>query len=287
MPIRPESFCITPEELKEAIWCPILEEIVIFTGSSVILESDEVSAQVKIVWKGNVWFKYKLRDRKYDGLGWEATPLTDWTYCGAHDEFTFGRAVEESVYCLDPRYPLADQFTEKQAIFIKNPFDELPYSNTIKEDLDEWLRRWKEIMAFMEVPFPGYFCLKNIPGVRKHIHSSVVELLRQKRYGYLTAVPTWWHTADICKFLGFIFQYDCDRETISRLNGALFLLSEPNKKKLSWIVMLQFWAELAEKAGFIPENFEIGGDFILRNNYDKLITFPLSPQRNLWMVFKV
>ena len=37
--------------------------------------------------------------------------------------------------------------------------------------------------------------------------------------------------------------------------------------------MLQFWAELAEKAGFIPENFEINRDFILRDNHGKLITF--------------
>ena len=287
MPTRPESFCITPEELKKAIWCPVLEKMVVSTGSSVILESDDVSAQIKIVLGVRVWFKYKLRDRKFDGLGWKVTPLTDWTYGGADDEFKLGKAVEESIYCLDPRYPLSDQFTEKQATFIKNPFDELPYSNPTKENLDDWLKRWKEIMAFAEVPFPGYFCLKNIPSVRRHIHAGVIKLLRRKGYSYLTAVPTWWHTTNVCEFLGFIFQYNCDKESMKKLNDCLIPLVPFDKRKISWVVMLQFWAELAEKAGFISENFEISRDFILRDNYGKLITFPLSPQRNLWVVFKV
>lgn len=287
MPERRGCFCIAPEELKNAIWCPALENIALFTGSSVILESDEVSVQIKVVKGDLIWFRYKLRDRRFDGPGWKTTPLTDWTYGGADDEFKSGRAMEESVYCLDPRFPLTDRFAEKQAQFIRNPFDELPYSDPTKENLDNWLKRWKELMASAEVPFPGYFCLKNIPGARKNIHAGATELLRRKGYDYLTAVPTWWHTADICKFLGFDFQYGCDKETINRLNGKLSLFWKSDKKRLSWIVMLQFWAELAEKAGFIPENFEINRDFILRDNHGKLTTFPLSPQRNLWMTFKV
>ena len=44
--------------IKNAIWCPALENIALFTGSSVILESDEVSVQIKVVKGDLIWFRY-------------------------------------------------------------------------------------------------------------------------------------------------------------------------------------------------------------------------------------
>ena len=280
------EFNISPQELLQIIWCPALENISYVTKSRVSLESDEVSAQIKIAKGDLTWFRYKLRNRCFDGPGWRTTPLTDWTYGGPDDKFLLGSAVEESVYCLDPRHALTDRFTEKQAKFISNPFEELPFENPGSESLRNWAEKWKEITAYEEPPFPGYFCLKNIPGVRRRIHNSVVNFLRGKGYGYLTAVPTWWHTANICGHLGFQFQYEQDRIIIEKLNSVLPFNTEVQRRKSSWIVMLQFWAELAEIAGLTPENL-VNKNLILRDTAGRLITFPLSPERNLWQIFKV
>lgn len=275
------------EELKGVVWSPELEEICKETGSSVILEEDESSVQIKIILQNRIWFRFKLRDRRYDGPGWQSTPLTDWTYGGPDDKFDLGSAVEESIYCLDPRYPLTERFTESQACFIINPFEELPYEKPTKENLSDWLKRWKEIFASEEAPFPGCFSLKNIPGMRKYIHTKVTALLRNKGYEYLTTVPTWWHVAGICGHLGFIYRYENDRLAIKELNKRLLSATPAQRIKSSWIVMLQFWVELVEKSGFTAEEFGLNKSFVFRDYAGKLITFPLSLQRNLWMLYGV
>lgn len=280
------GFDIHPEELQKVLWCPAIEDIFRETGSRIILESDEVSAQVKIVKGDLTWFRYKLRDRRFDGPEWKTTPLTDWTYGGQDDKFTLGSAVEESVYCLDPRYPLTNEFSESQSAFTKNPFEALPFENPAKENLAAWLRRWQEIFSKKKPPFPGYFAIQNIPGARKHIHESVAPFLKQRGYDYLTAVPTWWHTARICGHLGFSYQYDCDRIIMEKLNLILPSETDVFRRKSSWVVMLQFWAEVAEKAGFAAEDF-VEKRFILRDESGKIMTFPLSPERNLWMLCKL
>ena len=278
---------ISPEELRGVIWSAKLEEICKETGSSIVLEEDESSVQIKIVLQNRVWFRFKLRDRRYDGPGWQPTSLTDWTYGGPDDKFGMGSSAEESIYCLDPRFPLSEKFTESQARFIINPFEELPYEKPTKENLRDWLRRWKEVFASENLSFPGCFSLRNISGMRKYIHAKVTALLRNKGYEYLTTVPTWWHVAGICGYLGFKYQYENDRLAIDRLNKRLLSETPAQRVKSSWIVMLQFWIELVEKSGFTAEDFCLNQSLVFRDDDGKLITFPLSPQRNLWMLYKV
>lgn len=278
---------ITPDELRQRIWHPGIDAIFHATQSRIIQESDEVSAQIKLVNAERVWFRYKLRDRRFDGPEWKGSPLTDWTYGGADDACALGRAVEESIYCLDPRYPLTGRFTKRQAQFITNPFEELPYSNPTKDALADWFQRWQEIVK-CDAPYPGYFYLKNIPGIRRHVHETVSVLLKEKDYEYLTAVPTWWHTARICAHLGFVFQCKDDKAIIDKLNARLRFETTRQSVYSSWIVMLQFWVELANNAGFaIPEDFPEAESLVLRDERGCHLTFPLSPQRNLWLNFKI
>jgi len=284
-----QRFNITPEELVEVIMsCSRIKEIFDSTGSKVVLESDQVSSQIKLIHEGTSWLRYKLRDRGFDGSNWQPTPLTDWSYGGSDDVFTQGTAVEESIYCLDPRYALEDSFTKEQAQFIANPFEELPYSNPTKSALVKWLERWKNIVVIEGAPFPGYFCLKNIPGARRRIHNNVLSFLKKKRYEYLTAVPTWWHIARMLEHLGFKYQFKKDALILDELNKRLPSTDLNKIQKSSWIAMLQFWAQLVEESGFIPEeDFDIDSGLILRDGLGSLMTFPLSPQRNLWQMIKV
>ncbi len=279
---------ISTDDLRKRIWCPAINEIFHATKSRVIAESDDVSVQIKLANADRVWLRYKLRDRRFDGPGWKGSPLTDWTYGGADDVFPFGSAVEESIYCLDPRYPLTDAFTARQAQFITNPFEELPYSNPTKDALSDWFRRWQEIVNKNNVPYPGYFYLNNIPGVRRYVHENITVLLKEKGYKYLTAVPTWWHTARICAHLGFVFQCEEDELVIDKLNTRLNFSTKEECARSSWIVMLQFWVELVCGAGFsLSEDFPEAVSLVLRDERGAHLTFPLSPQRNLWLNYKI
>ena len=79
-----------------------------------------------------------------------------------------------------------------------------------------------------------------------------------------------------------------DEERIEKIRQRLPVGNdEVSRRKASWIVMLQFWAELAELSGFSPEGFRIDSKFILRDDNQKILTFPLSPERNLWMFEKL
>lgn len=275
------------ELLQGVVVCREVKEVLEATRSEVVLENDEVSSQVKISHCGRTWLRYKLRDRRFDGPGWSPSSLTDWSYGRADDEFSLGPAVEESIYCLDPRYPLSDRFEERLAQFIANPFEALPFSDPTRTNLDGWLGKWLRIFSEESPPFPGYFALRKITGARVAIHRNAVVFLYKKGYAYLTAVPTWWHTAKICNYLGFEYQYEKDRNQIEKLDRALLATDISERRKLSWIVMLQFWAELVESVGLMPENFSGVERFILRDASRKLILFPLSPQRNLWQVYKL
>ncbi|MEK9132632.1 MAG: hypothetical protein AAB606_02930 [Patescibacteria group bacterium] len=280
---------ISPDEIMDVILQSEIKEVFDETKSQLLLETDEVSAQIKLIHKGRPWLRYKLRDRRFDGPGWKPSPLTDWTYGGADDKFTLGgRAVEESVYCLDPRYPLTDRFPPFEAAFITNPFEHLPFDDPQHSHLAKWVDNWLSVrMKEKLVAFPGFFLLTHIPGVRKFIHNQVIALLKQKGYDYLTAVPTWWHTARICEHLGFIFQNERDRAIMDKLNARLPSGTPRDRCNSSWVVMLQFWAELAEKNGIRPESFLPDKDLIIRDESGRIITFPLSPEKNLWMTFKL
>ncbi|MEK7066695.1 MAG: hypothetical protein AAB965_03965 [Patescibacteria group bacterium] len=276
--------------MLEAIWSPELEAVFQNTKSQIIYEEDESSVQVRLVCEGVTWMKYRLRDRTLDGPGWKPTVLVDWDYSREVDRFTLGRCVEESVYCLDPRFPLTRVFSKKEADFIRNPFALMPFDEPTEENLRGWLRKWKKAYIIGDTPFPGYFSLRNIPGARGKIATGVSEFLKSKGYEYLSAVPTWWHIANMLRYhFGFKYVNGEDESKMELLRMRLPILGndESARRRLSWVVMLQFWVSLVEASGFSPEGLGLNPSFILRDDDDKILTFPLSPERNLWMVKKI
>ncbi len=277
---------MSPEQLRDAIWCTELEEIFLATGSEVLFEEDDASVQVKLHCQGKTWFRYRLRDRRFDGPGWRATPQIDWDYSGERDVFLLGSAVEESVYCLDPRYSVRDFFSEDIAAFIKNPFEALPFANPTRERLDGWLEQWKMVISSPHILYPGYFFARNVKNVRRQINKNICKVLGGFGYLYLTAVPTWWHVASICEYLGFSYMFEEDKVKMQRITNVLVPFqdgSERGRRRLSWIMMLQFFCELSESSGHVPENFDLDKKYILRDADGNLVTFPLTPNKNLWM----
>lgn len=280
---------VISEDLINAIWSPRLEEICNETKSEIIVEEDRSCVQIRLVSSDQTWFKYRLRDRSFDGLEWKATPLVDWQYDGVRDSFP-ASAVEESIYCLDPRYALTSVFSEEIADFIKNPFEVLPYSAPSEDNLRDWLRKWQFVFSSENILYPGYFAMKNIPWTRKKIHKNVLQVLKTADYDYLTAVPTWWHTVSIYTHLGFKFLYPADQLRIEDI-GRLLTIKEDDteicRRQSSWIVMLQFWAEIVVKCGLKPEDFGVLKKHIFRDSEGKILTFPLTPKNNLWLFYKV
>jgi hypothetical protein len=277
------------EDLLKAIWSEPLEAIFLETKSSMVWEGDESCVQIRLVCNGQTWFRYRLRDRRHDGPRWKKTPLIDWNYSGDRDKFPV-LAVEESVYCLDPRYPLTSVFTPAMADFVKNPFEEIPYDKPDLDSFHTWLYWWKNIFNSENIVYPGYFLAKNIPGIRTSLHKNVLPLVKASGYSYLTAVPTWWHTASICTHLGFKYLYAEDRlkiEEIGKLLSPLGDRSERTRRQMSWVVMLQFWAELVVKSGYKLEEFSVPKEYILRDSEGNILTFPLNPNKNLWLYHKV
>jgi len=236
---------------------------------------------------GNGWFLYRLRDRRNDGPSFTRSLLTDWDYSKEVDiPPPDGLAVERSRYQGDPSFPLTDKFSPEMASFIRNPFDAL-----FIDDLNNWLKNWRLIFYGNIIVFPGQFSLSPFPSyISYKLFVLTVNLLREKGYRYLTSVPSWWHVALSNLRQGFRFYYEEDKEIFNRLQESLRGLGLSNQEDLmtrmksSWLVMLQFWAQKAEKMGEKPELLLEERNFIFRDRNGKIITYPLSPERNLWQI---
>jgi hypothetical protein len=258
-----------------------VEEVVRHTGDRVYFEQDDQAVQVKI---GN-WFSYKLRDRSQDGPGWQAGRLTEWPYDKEVDKVVVP-SVEESTYWLDPRGCLSRKYSPEEQSFITNPFEALPDEQSSRSELINWNVQWERLIQDSEVPFPGYFSDRTIPGLRRQILERSIGVLGELGYAQLTAVPTWFHVAEMYKHLGFKYTFDEDEERVGQLRERLPHRTIRDRVVSSWTVMRQFWAEVAEKQGIEPEILIRSGK-ILRDQKGELLTYPLTPERNLWMYKEV
>ncbi len=116
-----------------------------------------------------------------------------------------------------------------------------------------------------------------------------------KGYLYLTSIPTWFHVAQGNLEKGFQFLMNSDKEKINRLKNSLEQRfphqTIRDKIKLSWIVVFQYWAELAQSSHYSPEKLlleETGkSDFVLRDENGKILTYPLTPTYNLWQIYQI
>jgi hypothetical protein len=241
--------------------------------------------------KGKRWFLYRLRDRRNDGPSFTRSPLTDWNYSGEFDvPPSDGLAVERSRYQGDPSFPLTNRFSPEVAEFIENPFEALIET---KYGLNDWLNIWRLIFYGNDTVFPGQFSLVPFPSnISRKLFNLTVNLLRESGYNYLTSVPSWWHVALSNLRRGFTFYYEEDRKIFERLQENLRSLGLSNQEDLgirmksSWLVMLQFWAQRVEELGEIPESLLRPNErnFVFRDKNGNIITYPLSPERNLWQI---
>lgn len=268
----------TEEDMRYIISNPRVAEICRETGEQPLYESDQTAAQVTI----GDWFLYKLRDRRQDGPLSSQTLLTQWSYKHPDDTCFDGPAIEESTYWLDPRTKITEKFNTEDARFIINPFKELPINDPSSRNLEEWLETWEKLMENPYLVYPGQYAFENIPGLRRQILDRSKDVLQQEGYKYLDAIPTWIHNAGQYEHLGFSFLYDRDRESVGRLAKSLPVEDRDSRIIISWIVVRQFWAALAQQQGLKPEEF-VADDYILRDEDGALLLYPLTPERNLWM----
>ncbi|NTU46878.1 hypothetical protein HGA88_04605 [Candidatus Roizmanbacteria bacterium] len=221
------------------------------------------------------WFHYALRDRSKDGNKEGYNPQID----GIENE----GAVEESTYWLDPRESIYHHYPSEIASFIHNPFEALPFENPTKKALEDWIMLWNEIVQLKDPPHPGQYALQKIPGLRRNILENSLRVLREKNWQQLHAIPTWYHTQKLYNYLGYEYIHMADKARVEMMQEKLSHVPEPYD---SWIVMLQFWAELAEQNGVHPENY-VPNAYILRDQSNQIITYPLSPEKNLWMTLPI
>jgi hypothetical protein len=255
-----------------------LDQVLIATGSEIAFDQSSTAAQARV----ESWFYYKLRDRGLDGPGWQTDRLTNWAYDKEVD-CTVVPSVEESTYWLDPRGCLSRRYEHVDREFIINPFEALPDENADVDQYIGWNNKWEELMTDHSLPYPGYFSDITIPGLRRQILERSLKVLGDLGYAQLTAVPTWFHIAKMYEHLGFEYNYNSDKEKMDQLSEALSQDGIENKVEKSWVLMRQFWAQQLEgKLGIEPEQLVSKGR-ILRDVEGRILTYPLTPERNLWM----
>jgi hypothetical protein len=271
---------VTQTEVAHIFEIPQLSELFPSKQHTISLLADTTAIVYKITDRsGFPWLTYKLRDRRYDGPNWFPTPLTNqWGYHEDEDRMQL-RAVETSKYWGDPRFPLTDYFPDYLASFIQNPFAALPIEKPNEKNLQNWLTNWKEVYTADHEIYPGQFSLYKISGLNRHVFESNCDLLPRYGYQQLTAVPTWYHVAKINEHFGFRYAQPDDASAMSLLDTAVGTFGQ----RASWVVMLQFWAELTESAGLLPETM-IDSEFILRHE-GKIVTYPLRPDHNVWQIY--
>lgn len=269
--------CVGITDVKEIVLDSVLEDVLAHTGSKIQFDRTSTAAQASI----DHWFYYKLRDRHADGPGWQTDRLTDWSYDKQVDVVEVP-AVEESTYWLDPRGCLSQRYETADRNFIVNPFEVLPEGTNIQEYI-EWNQRYERLIHDPLIPFPGYFSDMTIPGLRRLILDRSLRILGDLGYAQLTAVPTWFHIAKMYEHLGFQYSFEEDKNRIEIITEALAQSGVKNRVEMSWVVMRQFWAQgLEQQLGIEPEEVIKKGK-VLRDNQGRLLTYPLTPERNLWM----
>ena len=249
-----------------------------YNGLQMICDEDEQSAQIEFI-NQRRWFLYRLRDRSFDGIGWRKTKLVEWDYnkpTDVKDE----KGIEWSTYFGNPQSPLTDVFTEEEANFIENPLEALPFVNPNEENLLNWLRLYDAVVSKSEIP-PGGFFIRGVQDIFKRILKNT-EYILADRYERLWSVPPWYHIAKLHEFCGFEYFNEEDEMIVRKIETMV----PPYIITASWIVVLQFWNKLVEEQGGIPEDY-VGNHLVLRDEDGSIITYPLTPERNLWMVKEI
>ncbi len=233
--------------------------------------------------KNNLWFLYKLRDRIKDGPNWKPQPLTTWPYNSQTDIPLIG-SIERSRYQGNPDYPLNSVFTSEEADFIKNPFEAIPFKNPSIENLSKWFSLWKRVVDNELIVFPGQFSSQPFPSEISHkIFQNTIDLLTKSGYKYLTSVPSYLHVVLANLKQGFKFQFTEDNEKINQIFERLTITNIEERKLASWLMVFQFWAELVISSNFTLSQFPNSEQYVLFDKNGKILTFPLRPERNLWM----
>ncbi len=243
--------------------------------------------QVRITdFSGKTWFLFRLRDRSKDGPGWQPTDLSTWHYNHPDDKFPkSGLAVERTTYLGDPNNPLIPEFDKTTANFITDSFKLLPSEVPTEENLLVWLKLFVKVYSDQRI-YPGYFSLSQPPGLIKRLFERIERLLKEKGIKWLTIIPTWWYILKMNLQHGFEFTYQSDQEKYQKLKEALERQGFYQDKRLSsWVCVLQFWADLAEKNNSNPEELleqlNLNSNLILRDEERKYYYISINTRKKL------
>lgn len=242
--------------------------------------------------------------------------LTGWGYSNPSDQLPpQTKAVELSFYSGNPNFGV-QKFWEDVRVpdsmsltnFTVNPFDELP-NQPDPEKIDQWLGNFRYILnGLIEIdyrngihlPFPGQYATRSINGgVVKNFERSIEPLLKAAGFTHTSLVPTWphiWrqhllesdfrpHNAADADAVDALFQaigeIDLQGVRVSSLPDRLKFKME------SWVAQASVMARRLEEFGFIPEeHFDRFGlaDLVLRNSDRSLVSWPLKPGYNIWLM---
>ncbi len=232
-----------------------------------------------------MWLKFKLRDRAHDGPDWKSSNLNTWPNMHRDDKLRrWTKAIEESTYWMDPEHSIEEKKGKTYADFVENPYEELPWEHPSERNLKEWLGKFTNVVNSGHNVFPGFYSFKPLPAqTRTDILSGTQSLLAGQGYDYLSRVPTWFHVymSDTRKH-GFKPTHKADKLQIDELIDELKAVSPGDRALSSWLVVLQFFNQLVEDQGGVPEKY-VGDKNVFRTHDGKIITYPLSRERNLWV----
>lgn len=286
--ITPKERNFTLDQFRKIFYKTGLDNFFPYSSFDWQFEEDDFACCLSIYDKNRYrWFFYKLRDRKNDGPTWKPQPLTSWPY-NSEIDCEFGKSVERSRYQGNHNFPLSRNFNDEQSKFIVNPFENLPFQDPSKEKLRKWFTLWESVVNSNVIIFPGQFSTQPFPSeISQKIFNNTVALLRKSGYEYLTSVPTYLHVALSNLRQNFRFQFKNDEEKINQILSLLPINSIENRKFASWLMVFQFWAELVINSNLKFSEFPNANKYILYDKNGNILTYPLRPNRNLWMTLKL
>lgn len=270
----------TEEEMRALIDIPAIAELQGDPRFTVSYAHDHIRSQVTITDEaGKAWVVCGLRDRRFDGTEQGYSPLYDWNPNTPTDIPPSPSTVEQSHYFNNPNDPLSAEYGAL-ADMIEHPFEWMGRIET-----PEQARVYAHhLRAFIEDPnmvFPGKASRSTVTrdGGFSTVISRVHDLLRSKGVEYVASNPTWFNIAEInANKLGFQFSHEEDAQVIQKLADRTSHLTRVQR---SWVVFTQYYNQLLEDQGMVPEQI-IGSDVVMRDENGSIITYPFSIDHTLW-----
>jgi hypothetical protein len=244
--------------------------------NEMVTDTDGVKVQMSRYHEGMRYQHYAIRNRAYDGPGWEPSRLDEWEYGQERDIVTVP-TCELSVYTCTPETSVYQEYPHEVAELIHKPYDVIEHYAATPEGREWYMRTVQEVMA--QGHLPGKQSRETERPFRDAV-SSLEQAAKRMGYEVATANPSWLHVVAMFARNGYTFTYPQDRQDVAAHRALL----PDNLQEASWWSVAQYMNDLIEWHGDIPEAYS---NMVARDQSGMISCYPLAINRSLWMQKKI